>query len=447
MVDGICHNDVHFIFKRCYKLKLTQKEKKMLSGYYGKGVQKAMELLVSVGEIYNAEHMIPVSSSHLVIPEIQLFPKGKEAQWGTEITQVFLEGVEKFAIPTTTNATILDIDKAKKLKIPNWFIRDMKLIFQRTMEIYESKGAIPNYSCAPYFDFLFRKNEHLGGAESIQVLYNNSVNGARINRESGPTALCTAITGVTPCFGMHIKENRYGKVLFRLDERLNADKFSDADLNAIGYFAGRQCLDKIPIFQGFSRYMNQTELKYLCVPLAVTAGIPMIHVVGVTPEAETLDDALGGKNPEKIINITKESIKSSYDMLNTAGDSDKIDYIALGCPHCSLQELREISDLLEGKKISSDLIFFVAVSTIKYDLANRMGIVNKIEDAGGVVVKGMCPGSSIFGRYGKELNVKTVMTNSAKNAHYIGAHSGGFVKTIFASKQKCIEAALTGDWR
>jgi predicted aconitase len=75
-----------------------------------------------------------------------------------------------------------------------------------------------------------------------------------------------------------------------------------------------------------------------------------------------------------------------------------------------------------------------------------MGLVKVIEECGGVVVKGMCPGASIFGRYGKDLGVSTVATNSSKNAHYIGAHSGGHVKTQFGSLEMCIEAAIMGKW-
>jgi predicted aconitase len=123
-----------------------------------------------------------------------------------------------------------------------------------------------------------------------------------------------------------------------------------------------------------------------------------------------------------------------------------MEYIALGCPHCSIRELREITQLLRGRKVNHNVILFVATSTIKYELAKRMGLVKEIEDAGGVVVKGMCPGASIFGRYGQELEVTTVATNSSKNAHYIGAHSGGYVKTLFGSKEQCIEAAIAGKW-
>jgi predicted aconitase len=168
--------------------------------------------------------------------------------------------------------------------------------------------------------------------------------------------------------------------------------------------------------------------------------------VGVTPEASTLDEAFGGKKPEETVMVGMEELQTAFERLNTAISSD-LDYVALGCPHCSLRELREIVRLLGGRKISPNVVFFVATSTIKYDLAKKMRIVEEIERCGGVVVKGMCPGASIFGRYGKELGVKTVATNSSKNAHYIGAHSGGHVKTFFGSREKCIDSAVAGKWR
>jgi predicted aconitase len=382
----------------------------------------------------------------LVIPEIQLFPKGSEAEWGMEITRKLLEGVEQFSVPATINPMVLDLKKWQPLNIPLSFVEEMKPVFERAMAFYEGKGAIPNYSCTPFFDFFYRKGEHLGGAESVQVLYNNSINGARLNRETGPTALAVAVTGVTPNYGMHLDENRKGRILFELDGELDSRAFTDADLNALGYYGGRIAVERIPVFSGLHPEMSETDLKYLCVPLAVTAGIPMIHVVGVTPEAPTEEAAFGGKKPEEIVRVGRKELLSSYERLNTA-TSDNIDYVALGCPHCSIRELRNIAALLKGRKVNSNLVLFVATSTIKYDLAEKMGLVKVIEDSGAVVVKGMCPGASIFGRYGQELGVDTVATNSSKNAHYMGAHSGGYVKTHFGSLDQCIESAIAGKWK
>jgi predicted aconitase len=426
-------------------LEFTKREEEMLEGKSGTGKQKSMELLVAVGKVFDAKNMIPVSSSHLVIPEIQLFPKGKEAKWGMEITRKLLDGVDQFSVPSTINPMVLDMEKADALNIPREFVHEMKPIFKQAIKFYEGKGVIPNYSCTPFFDFFYRKGEHLGGAESVQVLFNNSVNGARLNRETGPTALAVAVTGVTPNYGMHLDENRKGRILFELDENLDSRTFTDADFNALGYYAGYIAGERIPVFSGLHHTMSGTDLKYLCVPLAVSAGIPMIHIVGVTPEASTLKEAFGGFKPEETIRVGKKELQWTYERLNTA-TTDYLDYTAIGCPHCSLEELRHIAALLRGRKVHSKVILFVATSTIKYDLAKRMGLVKVIEDCGGVVVKGMCPGASIFGRYGKDLGVSTVATNSSKNAHYIGAHSGGHVKTQFGSLEMCIEAAIMGKW-
>jgi predicted aconitase len=418
----------------------------MLTGKFGPGAQKSLELLVAVGKVFDAKKMIPVSSSHLVIPEIQMFPKGNEAEWGMEITRKLVDGVDRFSVPATINAMILDIEKADALNIPKEFVDEMRPVFERGIKFYEGKGAIPNYSCAPFFDFFYRQGEHLGGAESVQVLFNNSVNGARLNRETGPTALAVAVAGVTPNYGMHETENRRGQVLFELDKELDSRLFTDADLNALGYYGGYIAAERIPVFSGLHVTMTETDLKYLCVPLAVTAGIPMIHVVGVTPEASTVEEAFGGLKPQESIRVGKRELQWSYERLNTA-KTDELQYVALGCPHCSLREIRHIAKLLRGRKVHSNVILFVAISTIKFDLAERMGLVQAIEDCGGVVVKGMCPGSSIFGRFGKELGVNTVATNSSKNAHYMGAQSGGHVKTHFGNLEQCIESAITGKWR
>ena len=47
-------------------MNLTLEEKGMLDGKYGNVMQKCMELLVAIGDSYDAERMIPISSAHLV---------------------------------------------------------------------------------------------------------------------------------------------------------------------------------------------------------------------------------------------------------------------------------------------------------------------------------------------------------------------------------------------
>jgi predicted aconitase len=244
---------------------------------------------------------------------------------------------------------------------------------------------------------------------------------------------------------MHVDVNRAGQVWFELEPGLEAKTFTDADYNALGYYAGKVAVERIPVFNGLPENMSKTELKYLCVPFGVSAGIPMIHVVGVTPEASTVEQAFGGLKPQEIIHVGKKELQWTYERLNTA-KTDDLEYVAIGCPHCCLQELRDVVELLGRWKVHPNVILFVATSTIKYDVAKRMGLIQAIEDCGGVVVKGMCPGASIFGRYGQDLGVSAVATNSSKNAHYIGAHSGGYVKTHFGSLEKCIEAAIAGKW-
>ena len=46
-------------------MNLTDREKRMLDGDFGTGPQSAMRLLATLGEIYGAERMIPVSSCHV----------------------------------------------------------------------------------------------------------------------------------------------------------------------------------------------------------------------------------------------------------------------------------------------------------------------------------------------------------------------------------------------
>ena len=424
-------------------MKLTADEERMLAGKLGPGVQRAMELLIAVGEAYEAEKMIDISSSHILAPEMQFWNTGQLSRWARELVAESVEGAESFRVPVTINPIFLDPKIAERLGYPASYIEEMCASLDYGRQTYSRLGVIPVYTCCPFYICPARRGEHLGGAESTAILFNNSVLGAMVNRESGPTALATALTGKTPLYGMHLPENRRGQAIIELKDDLEPRAFTYADYNALSYYVGKMVVDKIPVFLGLPSNMSVTQLKYLCAPLGVSAGIPMFHAAGITPEAPTVEAALGGNKAELIVEVGRKEIDMTFEQLCSAKEV-RINYVFLGCPHVTIPEMQEIAKLLQGKKIDPDVILIIGTTEPLHLLAEEMGLVDIIQDSGGIVVSGMCSAGSFLRRaVPKGFKVGVAATNAAKAAHYLKV---GGVQVWFGTMPQCINAAIKGKW-
>jgi len=425
---------------------LTKEEERMLKGEYGSGVQKSMEIIVSLGDVMGAERMIKSACSHIWSYGLQGF--GDVSKWNREFEMKLLEEVEHFRIPTTINPKFMKIERAdlcKKLGLSKSLVEDIRRSMRWNIEKYEELGAIPTYSCTPFFMHPVRKGEHLTASESVAVIMYNSVYGATVNRETQPTALSSAITGRTPEFGMHMPENRYGRVLFKLDDDLDPKKFTYADYSTLGYYVGKIAMDRNVIFEGIPKNVTVAQLKSFMAPLGVSGAVCLAHIVGVTPEALTLKDALVDKKPEEEVIVEKKELIETRDSLSTAKE-EEVNAVVFGCPHATLEEVKDIAHLIKGRKVKNGVILLIGVPETVRVLAERMGFVNIIEGSGGFVVSDMCPGTEIFSREGQEIGVHNITTNCSKCAHYTVGHSAGKINAWFGDAKACIDTAVKGKW-
>ncbi|KAA0002782.1 MAG: DUF521 domain-containing protein, partial [Thermoplasmata archaeon] len=242
-------------------------------------------------------------------------------------------------------------------------------------------------------------NEHIAWSESSAVSFANSVIGARTNREGGPSALASAICGVTPNYGLHLDENRKPDFLVKV----RVDLTFNADFGAMGYFIGNIVKNKIPYFQGIKN-ANTDHLKALGAAMAASGAVALYHVDGITPESHLMEtDKL-----EKI-EFSKEELKETYEKLNSGEEAD---VIIVGCPHASLREIIDIAFVLNEKKLKKPL--WICTSRATKEIAKRMGLANIIEKAGGKIVADTC---MVVSPIEKLFNATAV--NSGKAAHYL----------------------------
>jgi len=415
---------------------LSQEERGMLDGDQGPMVQKSMALLVKVGEAYGAERMIPVSHVHLIAWELSdtlfdLFASmTKEA---------------KVRVPTTVNPLLFNLERAKELGIPQAALPELRRILSRLAQAHQNMGVIPTYTCHPHFMYELRLGEHIALTESNVVMFASAWYGARSNIEGGTTAIASALTGRTPEYGLHITGNRYGEVLIDVARNAEPEKFEYADYSALAHWAGKVVVDRIPVYQGLSPKTTASHAKYMCAPLILESCVAMFHIAGVTPEAPTLEAAFGGARPKEKFAVGRKEMASAFEELCSAKEQ-KVDLVCFGCPHCTLQEIADIARLLEGKKVSANVRLWIGTNEPSATLARRMGLVDIIERAGGLVLTGMCAGSGPALRMGAALGIKTVATTSATLAGIAPGRTRGALGAWFGRTSDCIAAAISGKW-
>jgi predicted aconitase len=415
-------------------LELTDEQKKMFDGQYGAGTQKAISMLISYGNAFDAERLIKVNSVH----SFSMIP--------LEILSGMLDGVESVRSFSTLHALQGSCTRwAKAMDIRDDEIENGMVVHNQQLALCRRAGFYSTFTCAPYLSGnLLRKGMVFSWPGSSGIIIGNSLFGASCNRDAVPAALCSAVTGLTPEMFLHKRENRFAELIVNL-EGIDVENLSAADYGAIGYYIGGIAGTRNVAITGVPPASTFEKMKYLLSPLPVSGAVTLCHIIGVSPDAPTLDAVVGDKKPETVA-INKRHIEETYQKLTSATTND-ISVVSIGCPHCTIAEIKEIAQLIEGKKVKDGVRFWVVTADSVYVLAKQMGFVDIIEDAGGLVVTQVC--ISGFPFEFMEHSVVNGATNSARAAHYQSRPSptgGPGIKLKYGSTQECINAAINGKW-
>jgi hypothetical protein len=399
-------------------MQLTREEERMLNGEEGYAVKKSMEILVALGEIFSAEKLINISSVQVAgVSYHNLGDAGLEF-----LNELAKDGRVK--VLTTLNPAGMDLEDWKKLGISEDFAKKQNLV----IDAFRKMGIIISCTCTPYLiGNLPRYREHIAWSESSAVTFANSVIGAMTNREGGPSALAAAFVGKTPCYGLHLEENRIPDV--HVEIKVDLKKISD--WGALGYCIGKKAENKIPFITGI-KDASIDELKSFCGSVVTYGSKPLFYIKDLTPGSEKQ------KIPKEKITIKEEDMKEAYKNINDTIDT--IDFVCIGCPHCSINEIADVAELLKNKKISSSVELWVATSRPMKQIADGRGYTKIIEDAGGKFACDTCLAvAPLKGRF------KSVATTSAKGCFY--SRGSNEMKTKLGSIKECVDAAVSGKWK
>jgi predicted aconitase len=413
-------------------MRFTDYELEMLNGEHGAGKKFAMEIIAQVGELYGADHLLPITKAHI---DTAAYTTICDA--GVDFVKYFANQGVRVSVPTTVNSLSHDRHNWKELGCAEHTAARS----EEVMESYQKMGVIQTWTCAPYQTAnIPRFGEIVSWSESNAVNYINSVIGARTERMPDMFDICCAVAGRVPAYGLYLTENRKGDVLFRLEGFGNNRFRKTTDFSLLGYYIGQKVGTKIPVIEGLPKETTGDQLKLLSAALAAGGSVALFHCIGLTPEAVTIENAFQGCTDYEVQTITPEDLWALGQSLDNAKDHHA-DMVMLGCPHASVNEMLEVADLLNDRKINKNVSFWLMTSEDQYHVADETGIIKRLLNAGVKVTRDTCVMLTLTG---DEWRGKTLVTNSAKGAMYASDIIG--VKVHIGSTEECVEAAVTGKW-
>jgi hypothetical protein len=396
-------------------MQLTPEEMEMHAGVHGKAVQKAMQILVALGNIYRAERMIPVSS--VQVAGVSYDNLGEA---GLQFLSELANGGGKVCVPTTLNPAGMDLENWQALGIPAEFASKQLQV----IEAFARMGIATTCTCTPYLTGnLPHLGDHLAWSESSAVCYANSVLGARTNREGGPSALAAALSGRTPEYGLHLDNNRKPGIRVQLDAQLH----ENSDFGALGKVIGDriQAAKLVPFIQGVPSATLE-NLKSFSASLATYGGSALFHMDGITPESGNIE------LPQNLTIISQQELDIARASLNDARLAE-VDFISLGCPHLSIDEVARIAQILDQGHVTKE--FWITTSRQVKQQADKLGYSRLIESAGArLAADTCCVVAPIRGRF------KVMATDSAKACYY--ASSKNKFKTVFLPFEEVVRLSL-----
>lgn len=409
-------------------MELSKEEEKMLNGANGEGYKRAMEILVELGEFYDAKCLVPVSMAYLTIGPTPNTP-GRAKEWLKELA----DSGTQFAVPSfyphERSENAFDYELNKKLGA----------IFA-----FQGGGNARNAFYLPVF------GQHIVGDGTATTHYINAYVGARANTECFIGQYSAAIVGKTPEYGFHLTENRIGRILFKLKTKLE----DETDWSAFGYYISKQLGNNywdVPVIDGVSpNDVTNDEL------LSFSSSIPsygaVVHslLVGISPEALTLEHAFGGRKPQKEYIINSEKINSVYNTFSPK--KEKPDMVSVGGfgVNVSIETVMRFAKLLEGKKVSNNFPTVVLMDGPVRVVADNMGLTDVLRTSG--VKIGMAEFLKEYGldpseitnipiMSAKKLGLNTIVFNDAKSCHYIGNQG---VNSVLKHLDECAQIAISG---
>ena len=412
-------------------MKLSDHEQAMLAGEDGPARKWAMEHMVQVGGMFDADDTVVISQVHMMADPESLGVAGVE----------FLENLachvpeeRRVRVPMITDPRGVDLEYYR----PLGQTEEMADLERRSIAACEALGILMTNTCINYQTVMPPvRGDHVAYGDTGVVIYSNSVLGAYSNFEGGPSAMAAGLTGRTPRYGLHLDENR--KATKRFVVRHQPQGLTE--WGVLGALVGRLSGSywEVPVIEGIERTPTSDEMKHLGAAMASFGSTPLFHMVGITPEAPALADVCGDPPPQarEITRADLDALKGSF-----GGKGDKVDVVVVAAPQLSIVEMDQVAGLLDGQKIHPDTSVIVCTSPTVAADAQRMGITKRIEKSGAKVLQGTCFYQQHAREIGEANGWKRLLSNSTKIVNIIAGYG---YEPALASMEECVASAVKGE--
>ena len=422
---------------------LSDAEKAMVDGQQGAAVQKAMDLLIRYADALGAEDFVVTNNVAGVPGSSPKWVKDYYAADGGDYRAVFSR---------------FDLDSDEVVDVPRMNAFSCHLQGGMDPSLWREQGmseeAYANFAgdeaetaahgvqilktCTPYIaGNVPVMGEHCAWMESSAVVFCNSVIGGRTNCEGRESTSAAMLAKRIPNWGFHRDEFRKGQ--HRVDVQVPVDDVFEWGM--LGYFVGGAVEDTIPVIEGQLSDASLIRHKHFGAAAASSGGVEMYHMVGITPEAPSREAAFGGGAKGETFVYDAAARARVYETLNSVGASTDVDYVMLGCPHYSIEQIAEAARLLEGRKVHENSALWIFTSRAVKATAQANGYVDALQKAGALLMTDTC--SAISQAVPKGTRVAAL--DSAKQVHYLPAMMG--IEGWYGTTSECIDAACTGKWQ
>ena len=388
------------------ELILDQEEAAMLGGDCGLAKQRAMQFLYNYGRIVGAKGFIPITCAHI---DSCLY-HGQSSQ---DFVDSFTDLQGTVSVPTTLNVAAVDVLH------PDLNMGDQKLLSAQSKltAAYTALGCEPTLTCAPYQRrFRPKLGQHIAWAESNAIVFANSVLGARTERYGDFTDLCAAITGRVPLAGLHCDQQRLATMIIDVVPLAEADLPRDIYFACMGYCLGALTGNQVGVLVGLPEDTHEDELKAIGAAAASAGAVALFHAVGITPEANTLLEAVGGESNLSLIEyrqkITAKHLSDALNKLCPVAAGEAIAAVCLGTPHYSFAEFFHLAHLVQNKTALVEV--YVSTSRETLQLVEQQSWYEYLISFGVQFVVDTCTYVAPVIRN----KTGVVLTTSAKWAHY-----------------------------
>jgi predicted aconitase len=409
-------------------LRLSDYDTSALNGELGAGAAYAMQILVAFSRASGAGSLLDISAAHI---DGCLY----HGEASLDFVERLVAGGARVRVPTTLNVGAVDLIHPELMRLS----AAEQAPGRRLMKAHEELGCHPSFTCAPY-QTRFRPSfgQQIAWGESNAIVFANSVIGARTNRYGDFIDLCCAVTGRAPAWGLHLDENRRGRLLFRLMGFPDSLAPTDALFVAVGLIVGARSGERVPVIEGLPAPRSEDQLKALGAAAASSGSVALFHAIGITPEARTLKEAFGGGEPEETIDIDQPAIANALRELSSVPDGSPLTAVCLGTPHFSREEWDRLLPLLRRTTPAGEVPIYVNTGRATLNALEDEGALRGLDPWRVIVVTDTCTYLTPI----LERLDGVVMTNSGKWAHYAPGNIG--VRVAFGEMEDCVASAAAG---